>query len=123
MSEMVERVAEAIEDERDRWIGRTNKMRDDAKFYEVCRVDDSGEAGSFSEIHAFAGYAESERFRLDMIAERSAIAAIRAMRKADQSMSWAGARHINGTNAGSRAYIVWEAMIDAALPQGTPNDR
>ena len=42
-------------------------------------------------------------------------AAILAMRKASQEMSWAGAKHLNGSNVGGRAYRVWEAMIDEAL--------
>lgn len=113
MSEtMIERVARAIDDERKRWGGRTNKMRDDGRIYEIVRHDDSGFAGEFSEVHAFASYADSEAFMALMLYERPARAAIEAMREPNEAQMdqiiWAPI----DMDAGIELY---RAMIDAAL--------
>jgi len=112
MSEMIERVATAWKDEFKRWVGRTNKMRDDDKCYEVCRFDDSGFTGSFSEIHAFAGYRKSCTFHEAIRVERAARAAIEAMREPTQAMLDATGE-VGVPDRVYREY--WQAMIDEAL--------
>lgn len=73
--EMVGAASKAHQEEWGRWIGRSNWKPDQ---YEVCRFDDSGNAGSFSEIHAFQSSAEAGEALASMRAERSMGAALAA---------------------------------------------
>lgn len=119
METKLEKVARAIEDERSRWVGRTNKMRGDGKIYEICRFDDSGFAGSFSEIHGFADYAESCLFMEIARQERCGRAAIEAMADATETMLDAVSDRRNATNRAAYAED-FRAMIDACLTETAP---
>lgn len=90
MSEMTERVADAWMDEWDRWVVRTNKLRNDGLIYEVCRFDDSGLAGSFSEIHPFADATTSAVALGEFRRTRAARAVLMAMLDPTRSMIEAG---------------------------------
>jgi hypothetical protein len=112
-NEMIEAVAKAWHDEFDRWIQR------DARFlglgFQVCRFDDSGNAGEFSEEHSYdtAELAESEFQRKRD--NRSARAAIAAMRKPTEAMLRAGDLPAHEENT----LEVWQEMIDAILSESS----
>lgn len=117
MSEMVERVAEAIEAVD--LFSRFNDWTSDrvpGLPIEICRHGEEDE----SEIIIVARYpaTHGEQRALDEeVALARAIAAIRAMREPTEEMMRAC---VVKTGASPRGYA---AMIDAALPQGTHNDR
>lgn len=107
-SEMVERVAVASENERDRWGMRVNKM---AGGEELFRRDDSGQP-VVVQLFPFALFGTAAK-ALAIIEHAAAQAAIRAMRAPTDAMTRNGMRH-SGTG---EAVDVWQAMIDAALEE------
>lgn len=120
---VLERVAEAYEAERERWVGRTNKA--EAKPYEICRFDDSGFAGSFSEIHSFATYEESAAALDQLRNAASARAAVEAMREPPISVALNGSDALcdaaeKGCDGVDEARICFAAMIDSILNQDQP---
>jgi hypothetical protein len=54
----LDKIARAWEDEYERWLERDARWLTGA--FEVCRCDDSGCAGEFSEVHRFSTYRASE---------------------------------------------------------------
>lgn len=61
---LLDRIAAAWDDEADRWLYRDATWMTENKGragHEVCRCDDSGYAGEFSEVHRFKTRDDAER--------------------------------------------------------------
>lgn len=110
---VVERVARAWEGEYERWTMRTNKG---VEFpFEVCRFDDSGLAGEFSEVHGFAVRWDAHVAFEEMRKAASARAAIKSLREPSEAMvdAWFTKQaEVSGE-------AMWNLMIDAALSEPT----
>jgi hypothetical protein len=103
MSEMVERVAEAIHDVSNVWR-RVNKMRNDEFIYEIGYDHDAGPVV----VEVYSDYTEAMSAQLRLQVVMQARAALAAMREPTREMIRAGCSA--ATNLGA-----WRMMIDTAL--------
>src|SRR4051794_40854496 len=105
MSEMLERVAEAIQGAANVWR-RVNKLRADGLIYEIGYTPDYDAARIVCEV--YADYTEAMAAQLRLQALIQARAALAVLREPTQEMIRAGSSA--ATNVGA-----WRLMIDAAL--------